>query len=402
MGHFSDHFRTIENYWTAPDWLGARMLFLSGPRQVGKTTLVTSTLCPHKETYFNWDNRKVREAFRKDSEFFAGTPGTWICFDEIHKRPKWKDILKGIYDTHKNNYRFVVTGSARLDTFKKSGDSLVGRYFHTQLFPINLPDLNKTDFKEPTNAWDLLRQAGDAADANGMEDLLILGGFPEPFFNGKESFWKRWSANHRDLILSEDLRDISRVTEVDRVAALLDLLEPAIGSTVSYLNLGRDLESGHTNIKRWLDMLQKLQLVFSISPYSKNIRRAFKQEKKWYFTDWRGATSNVFENYVAASLYRAATLYTDRYGDKMTLHFVRTHDGTEVDFLLCKNKNPWLLVEAKQGSPEITRGVYRFSEELHAPCAVVTRKPGIYQKIKGPTGQKIVRVSWSKLGRLLA
>lgn len=401
MIQFYDQFRTLENYWNSPQWLGRRMLFLSGPRQVGKTTLVTSALCREKTAYFNWDNRKTRLAFQKDPDFFVGAPGKWICFDEIHKRPKWKDILKGIYDTHKEDYRFIITGSARLDTFKKSGDSLVGRYFHTRLFPINLPDLHKTDFSPPENPLDLIHKAADLNDSKHLTDLLNLGGFPEPFFSGSEAFWKRWSGNHTDLILTEDLRDLTRVTEVDKIESLMEMLTPSLGHTLSYSNLGRDLETGHTSVKRWLDMLERLQLVFSVSPYSKNIRRAYKQEKKWYLVDWRGATNNLFENYVAATLDRAAALYTDRYGDKMTLHFVRTHDGTEVDFLLCKNKKPWLLVEAKEGAPEVTTGVYRFSKELGVPCVVVTKMKNIYKKITAEAGQKIFCLSWAKFGQVL-
>ena len=149
MSQFYGHKRSVEFFWTTPGWLGGRMLFLSGPRQVGKTTLVRRTLCPDDRTYFNWDHRGVRSRFLQDPDFFAGAPAGWICFDEIHKRPKWKDILKGIYDTHRDRYRFVVTGSARLETFKKSGDSLAGRYFHTHLYPLNLPDFRKDDFHLP-------------------------------------------------------------------------------------------------------------------------------------------------------------------------------------------------------------------------------------------------------------
>jgi uncharacterized protein len=145
-----DSFRTVQNYWISEDWLKNRMLFLSGPRQVGKTTLVASILCKNNAGYFNWDSRKVRLAYQKDPDFFVSAETEWICFDEIHKRPKWKDILKGVYDDYRDRYKFVITGSARLETFEKSGDSLVGRYFHTRLFPINLPDLKKIIFRFPS------------------------------------------------------------------------------------------------------------------------------------------------------------------------------------------------------------------------------------------------------------
>ena len=396
-----EQFRTLEHFWTDPAWLGRRMLFLSGPRQVGKTTLVQSRLCPSKESYFNWDDRRVRLLYQKNPDFFANVASSWICMDEIHKRPKWKDILKGFYDIYKNQFQFVITGSAKLETFRKSGDSLVGRYFHTRLFPLNLGDFAKCDFQLPKNPEELLRHAADNKDRAELEDLLMLGGFPEPYFSSSESFWKRWSSNHRDLIVQEDLRDLSKIVEVDKVEMLLEMLQPSIGSTLSFRNLAQDLETTHGSVKRWLEMLHRVQLVFPVSPYSTNIRRAYRQEKKWYYMDWRGAGEANFENYVAASLLRAVTLYTDRCGEKMSLHFVRTHDGAEVDFLVCMNKKPWLLIEAKEGGTEISSAVYRFSRELKVPCVVVTPKKNIFKKMVGKEGQKIYSISWGKLGGLL-
>ncbi len=401
MNPYHEQFRTIERYWTSEKWLGNRMLFLSGPRQVGKTTLVTSTICREEEAYFNWDSRRVRQLYFQDPDFVSAINAKWICFDEIHKRPKWKDILKGIYDEYKRKFHFVVTGSARLDTFRKSGDSLVGRYFHTNLFPLNLPDFKKTDFALPRNALDLIIKAGDMADENTLEDLLNLGGFPEPFFSSSETFWKRWSANHRNLIIREDMRDLTHVVEFDKIEHLLDMLGRSIGNTISYRNLANDLETTHASIRRWLEMLGKLELVFAVPPYSKKISRAYKSEKKWYYTDWKNAGENIFENYIAASLLRAAVLYSDRYGEKMSLHFIRTHDQTEIDFLICFNGKPWLLVDAKEGAPDVPSAAYRFGNLLQVPCLIVTRKKGIFKKMTGAEKQRIYCISWSKFGQML-
>lgn len=396
-----ESFRTLQFFFTQSDWIRNRMLFISGPRQVGKTTLVASVLCPKKETCFNWDNRKVRLAYQKDADFFTQAPPGWICFDEIHKRPKWKDILKGIYDSHKDLYHFVVIGSARLETFQKSGDSLVGRYFHTHLFPLNLGDFHRNDFCLPASPSGMLQRAADLKDSTAFEDLVALGGFPEPFFSSSQAFWKRWSNNHQDLILHEDVRDLSRVVEIDKIEALLQMLSPSIGHTLSYRNMALDLETTHGSIRRWLTILNKVQLVFSVSPYFKNIRRAFKQERKWYYMDWRAAEKNRFENYVATSLLRAVTLYADRFGERMSLCFVRTHDGAEVDFLICRDKRPWLLVEAKEGTPDISSAVYRFSHELKIPACVVTNQKNVFKTRTGTEGQKVYCLSWSKLGQLL-
>lgn len=400
MKPFHEQFRTVEQYWTDEEWLGGRMLFLSGPRQVGKTTLVTSTICRRPEAYFNWDSRKVRRLYLTNPDFVAGIDAEWICFDEIHKRPKWKDILKGIYDEYKNRFRFVVTGSARLDMFRKSGDSLVGRYFHTHLFPLNLPDFGKNDFILPEKPESLITKAGDMSEDGTLKDLLRLSGFPEPFFAGSDTFWKRWSANHNDLIIREDLRDLSHIVEFDKIEHLMTMIGPTIGSTVSYRNIARELETTHASVRRWLDMLGRLQLVFSVSPYSKKISRAYKVEKKWYYIDWRAAAENVFENYVAASLLRATVLYTDRFGEKMSLHFVRTHDGTEIDFLICRGGRPWLLVEAKEGAPDVPSAAYRFAALFGIPCIIVTPRRGIFKKVP-ESKPAIYCISWSKFGKLL-
>lgn len=400
MSPTSDQFRTLQHYWNDPHWLGNRMLFVSGPRQVGKTTLVSQTLLSGQQAYFNWDNRKVRRAYQEDPDFFSGITAPWICFDEIHKRPKWKDILKGIYDTHKK-YQFVITGSARLDTFRKSGDSLVGRYFHTHLFPLNLADFCRNNFSPAKNPLELIHKAQDQTDAKELDDLINLGGFPEPYFSGSEGYWKRWSNNHKTLIIREDLRDLTKIVEIDKIESLLDMLNPSIGQPVSYRNFAQDLETTHGSIRRWLETLNKIQLIFSVAPYSKNIRRSYTQERKWYYMDWRAAGENCFENYVACSLLRAVVLWTDRYGDKMSLHFVRTHDQTEVDFLICKEGKPWLLIEAKTGGTEISSAVYRFTRELHVPCIVTTRKKNIFKKTRGADGQNIFSISWSKFGPLL-
>jgi uncharacterized protein len=399
------HFSCIQNYWTSPDWLGKRMLFLSGPRQVGKTTLVHSALLKKPELYFNWDAPKVRSAYRKDPEFFFSghiQPDDWVCFDEIHKRARWKDILKGVYDQYRNAFHLVVTGSALLETFKKSGDSLVGRYFTTHLFPINVGDFRQGDFHHFTSANDLIAATLDAKENNVVQELLLLSGFPEPFYHGKVEFWKRWSVQHRELIVSQDMRDLTRIQDLDKIEGLLELLVPNIGSQVSHSSLAKDLEVAHTTVKTWLSQLEKVQLIFPVRPYSKKLRNVFKKEVKWYFTDWCSAKGNQFENYVASLLHRAVVLWKDRWGENFQLHYVSTHQGAEVDFLIVLDGKPFLLIEAKTGKPDTHPHYYHFAEQLQVPCLIVTPEPGYARKIPCQNVKaQLVQISVSKLGQVL-
>ena len=399
-------FYSIQHFWTSSEWLRQRMLFLSGPRQVGKTTLVRSQLLQKPDLYFNWDLPSIRARYRKDSHFFFKEGlkvNDWICFDEIHKRPHWKDILKGAYDQYRDDCRFVVTGSALLETFKKSGDSLVGRYFNTHLFPLNVGDFRNGDFHLFPQAKNLIEAALDAPENPVFKTLLELGGFPEPFFSSSEAFWKRWSTQHRELIISEDLRDLTRIQELDKIAGLLEMLVPNVGSPVSNLGLSKDLEVAHTTVKQWLTQLEKVQLIFPVRPYSKKIRNLFKKEVKWFFMDWRYAGENQFENYVAALLHRAVTLWKDRFGENFGLHYICTHQGEEVDFLITLDNKPYLLIEAKQGKPDPIPTYYRFSEILQVPCIILTSLGAYGRKMKGghQDGSAVYQLSASKLGYVL-
>jgi len=380
------------------------MLFLSGPRQVGKTTLVKAAMPIEPRLYFNWDSAQVRSAYRKDPAFFfkgEHHPEDWICFDEIHKRPHWKDILKGIYDQYRDDCRFIITGSALLETFKKSGDSLVGRYFNTHLFPINIGDFRKADFKLYASANDLVQEALEAPGNPVINSLLEFGGFPEPFYKGTAEFWKRWSNQHRELIISQDLRDLTRIQDLDKIEALLEMLVPGIGSPVSNAALGQDLEAAHSTVKNWLLQLEKVQLIFPVPPYSKKLRNVFKKEKKWFFTDWRFAGDNRFENYIASLLNRAVVLWRDRFGENFDLNFVRTHEAKEVDFLITLDGKPYLLIEAKKGKPDILPAYYQFAQKLKVPCLVVTQLEGYARPVKNPDLVPMFQLSASKLGHVL-
>jgi predicted AAA+ superfamily ATPase len=360
--------RLPERYAFDEDLIGRHMVFLAGPRQTGKTRLAKEWLKKSGCTslYFNWDDVGVRRAYMQDSHFFEsparslGLNDPWIVFDEVHKRNNWRDILKGTYDVFNDDFRFLITGSARLDLFRKSGDSLVGRYNLFHLFPFNIRELtgspvetayiiagNFTAFSDNFHDAITTNSASDTADA--YTNLEKFGPFPEPLLRQKERFCRKWHDDYSSLLLREDLRDISRVTEIDKIEQLLMLLPDRLASPLSMPSLARDLEVAHTTIKNWLEQLKKLYLIFSVPPWSKKINRGLKKEKKWYFLDWYYApgSGQKLENLVATSLYRYCHSLTDMGYGTFRLYYVRTLDKREIDFLIVRDNVPVIAIEVK-------------------------------------------------------
>lgn len=376
-----EHIPNIDSYCFSEDWLNNRMLFIAGPRQVGKTTYALGQINKFQGKYFNWDDKKVFQAYMQDSDFFVKDlkQNSLVVFDEIHKRNKWKNILKGIFDVHRHNYKFLVTGSALLDTFRKSGDSLVGRYFLTHLLPLSVGDLVKNNFKEFIDANTLIKMVVDSQPSfspQDLEALLNLSGFPEPFFKSSESFLKRWQIQHNELLIEEDLKDLTNITNLDKIEYLATLLEQRITTPISYNSLSEILEVHHNTVKDWLLQLEKVMLCYKVLPYSTKIQGANKKSPKAYFYDWSftkdpGAR---FENFIASHLLKACTLWKDRFGQNFDLHYLRTYEKQEVDFVITLDKKPWLIIEAKTGKPDIEHALYRFKDQLKVPAIVLTKE----------------------------
>ena len=233
--------------------LDKKIILLSGPRQVGKTTLA-KTLYPKSSEYFNMDSEEHRllirkQAWRRDCDL--------VIFDELHKIKNWKSWIKGIYDTEGVRPRLLVTGSARLDAYRKSGDSLAGRFYHYRLHPLSIAEIKGKDSPDHI-----------------LDKIMKLGGFPEPFFKGSEEEAKRWRRSHVDRILREDLFDIASVRHIRGIETLVELLRNAVGSTVSFESLGRDLQVSPHTVRHWVGMLESLYILFVVLPYSRNIARS--------------------------------------------------------------------------------------------------------------------------------
>ena len=310
--------------------LERKIILLTGPRQSGKTTLSRMLLTDYQ--YFNYDSAEHRLLLEEKS-WDRRKP--LIIFDELHKMQTWKAWLKGIYDTEGLPPSLLVTGSAKLSAFRKVGDSLAGRHFVFRLHPLTFAEACRhTEFSED----EIFRR------------LLQVGGFPEPFLNGKRAYYKRWQRSHTDLILKEDLLSLTAVRDIQAIETLVELLRTRVGSPVSTLALANALQKSPKTVKVWLELLENLYVIFRLTPYHKNIARALLRQPKFYFYDNAmviGNDSVKLENLVATALLQAVHFQQDVFGADYRLSYVRNKDGYEIDFLLHKADRPLHLIEVK-------------------------------------------------------
>jgi len=395
--------RSLETYAFDENLTGRHMVFLAGPRQVGKTMLARNWLeekgC--SSLYFNWDDLQTRKAYLANSRFFEsparslGIPDPWIVFDEIHKRNHWRDILKGAYDLFGSEFRFLITGSARLDLFRRSGDSLIGRYNLFHMMPLALGEIVRMrrtscffEKEALPNLFQRFEQEIRSSPTREVEEayhgLYLFGPFPEPFLSQNERFSRKWHQDYFSLVVREDLKDISRVLELDKIEHLLFLLSPRIMSPLSMASLGHELEVAHTTVKAWLEQLRRLYLVFPVSPWTRKISRGLRKEKKWYFLDWCYAPEGParLENMVATCLYRACLAMTDMGLGVYRLYYVRTIDKREIDFIISVDNTPMLAVEVKSGETQLSSSLKNRQRWIPSPTLgiQVVDKRGVLEK----------------------
>jgi predicted AAA+ superfamily ATPase len=223
-----------------------------------------------------------------------------------------------------------------LDTVKKVGDSLAGRFFQFRLHPLDLKEIRT--FLKP-----------DDPEAE-LDKLLSFGGFPEPFLNGTSRFYNRWKKSHLDIILKQDLIDIENVQQITQIETLIQLLKHRVGSPISYSSLSRDLQCSDKTVKRWLTILENMYVLFKVPPFHKKVARAIQKAPKFYFYDTGqvlGDQGVRLENAVACAIQKEIHFREDCLGDEGKLYYVKNKDGKEIDFCISKNNTPSLLIEVK-------------------------------------------------------
>jgi hypothetical protein len=357
-----------------------KFVLLSGPRQVGKTTLARAW-AGEQGRYLTWDAPPDRRRILKDEPF---TMTGRLVLDELHKYPRWKSYLKGLYDTSHEKMEVVVTGSARLDVYARGGDSMLGRYEQLRLHPLTLGELTHGTIPEPPVSWvDLLPPRGTHSAL--LDQLETFGGFPEPFENGTRRFHVRWSARRQDLLLRQDLRELTQIRAHALVEHLWLLLPDRVGSPLSVNALREELGVAHDTVSSWLDVLERLYLTFRLKPHVVRRSRSLTKERKLYLLDWSqledpGAR---FENLVASHLLKSVQLWSDLgYGD-YDLAYHRDREKREVDFVVLDRRRPIALIECKLTDEAPSPSLLRLGEILGpVPRIQLLRRPGI-DRVKG-------------------
>lgn len=368
-----------------------KMAFLSGPRQVGKTTLAKRYQEQFEQSlYLNWDNLSHQKKILTDPSFFEKENRDprepfLVVFDEIHKYARWKNYLKGSYDQFKDEFRFLVTGSGRLELFKKGGDSLLGRYFSVPLFPLSLGELQgklisleefKNSLKDPP--------ASSKEKAEIYRHLFQFSGFPEPFSRGTVSFYNRWFPERRTLLLREDIRDATAIREISLLEHLAHLIPGRIGSPLSVNTLKEDIGVAFETVRDWLLILEQFFYLFKLLPFTGKLARTLRKESKVYLFDWSEVEEESFrfENLVALHLLKAVRLWKAMGAGDLGLNYIRDKEKREVDFIISEKGKPLCLIECKSSEEALSPHLLYFQGKLSVPFAVqLLHKTGICQKM---------------------
>ncbi len=336
--------------------LKKKMVFLAGPRQAGKTTLSKEISKEFSSSvYLNYDlleDKKIIESkmWLPETEL--------LIFDEIHKMPLWKTFLKGIYDTKPENQKIIVTGSARLEIFRRAGDSLAGRYFLHRLFPLSLAECKQLDEKSTLNRF------------------LERGGFPEPFLADSPVYAHRWRLQYSDSLIRTDVLDFDNLHNVKSIHLVYELLRNRVGSPISYSSIAEDVGIAPNTVKKYIEILEALYVIFRVFPHSKNIARSLLKEPKIYFFDnglVQGDDGVKLENFIAFSLLKHVHGKIDYEAKEYSLKYLRTKERKEVDFALINNNTVESIIEVKNTNNTISPNLLYFHEKYDLPAYQVVK-----------------------------
>jgi uncharacterized protein len=371
-----------------------KMAFISGARQVGKTTLA-KTMLTHRKIghYYNWDEITFRRLWTKNPALVIpktiGKSKPLVILDEIHKAKLWKRQIKGLYDALQTPCDLLITGSARLSVYRKGSDSLMGRYHHFRLHPFSQAELlnNKKTLLPDVLIQGLQQETliSLKSDKENFEQLLLFGPFPEPLFSASKRQLNLWQRGRVEKIIREDLRDLSHLPELSQIEMLVSLLPERVANPLSITALSEDLEVAYTTVKRWLQYLSELYYFFELKPYSKSLPRSIKKEGKLYLWDWSEVNDKGarFENLIASHFLKYCDYLTDAGYGKYELRYIRNKQKQEIDFVILQNNKPWLAIEAKVSDDTLSKNWQLFMPYLSCELGIqITQQANVCKMVK--------------------
>ncbi len=350
-----------------------QMVFIEGPRQSGKTTLAKRLLRDKTlKQYLNYDNLHDRQIILSGQSFIQNLnlldvlteEKPLIILDEIHKLPDWKNYLKGLYDTYKDKVQIIATGSAKLTLYKKSQDSLMGRYFPYTIYPLSIGEITRGN----PNIEELIKQPTKISDEE-YNNLYNYGGFPDPYFKANSRFHNRWQKLRFEQLFRDDILKIEDIKNISQLEVLAQILSVQSSNQVNYSSLAKKIQVTDHTVRKWISCLESFYFGFSIHPWHQNVTRSIIKEPKFYLSDWssiidQGAKA---ENFIACHLKKVTKFWTDSGIGEFDVYYLRTKDKKEVDFVVVKNNQPWFLVEVKYSvNQALNPHLFYFQEQIGA------------------------------------
>lgn len=365
------------------------MLFLSGPRQSGKSTLAKQLIENSPEAYFSWDDHAFKKTWLRATSDFGNAlikrDIHRIALDEFHKNLKWKNQLKGFFDYLGDQIQIIVTGSAMLNVYRKGADSLTGRFVHFHVHPLTLGELlnpKPTSFREFQRLlenFEALPSTSIARDCSTT--LLKYSGFPEPYQAQSEQISQIWSKGRMETIIRQDLREISPLLQTSQVEILASFLPERVSSQFCIKSVSEDLDVAYTTAQRWMLALESIYYHFTLHPYSKSIPRSLKKDAKIYLFDWTVVSDpgKRFENMVACHLKKFVDYYNDLGQADLKLCYLRDKEKNEVDFVLLQKGKPLFTLEVKLSERSMDKTFLKFQKNFSVPHFQIVQTQNVFQ-----------------------